>query len=100
MHFVPDRYAYLADIQRAMMPGGVLILTDKMASSPLTKELYFDFKRERGMTDEQIAAKEEAIKGVLNPDSLTMYLDYLKMLFRQVDVLDASYGFVSLMAIK
>lgn len=100
LHFVEQRYEYISSIHRALQPDGILILTDKVQTGGLMRELYHDFKRERGMTDQQIADKEESIKGILNPHPLGLYLEYLKSLFRQVDVLDASYGFVTLMAIK
>jgi tRNA (cmo5U34)-methyltransferase len=100
LHFIERRYEYISSIHRALQPDGILLLTDKMQSGGLMRELYHDFKRERGMTDRQIADKEESIKGILNPHPLGLYLEYLKSLFRQVDILDASYGFVTLMAIK
>lgn len=100
LHFIERRMDYIADIHRALEPGGALILTDKMQTGPLMQDFYRAFKRERGMTEEQIAAKERAIKDILVPRPLTDYLQVLQPLFRQVDILDASYGFTTLLAVK
>ena len=100
LHFIERRHDYITQMYRSLQPDGALVLTDKMASSDLTRKLFHDFKRERGMTEEQIASKEKAINGILTSRPLEWYLDILRSLFRQVDVLDASYGFVTLLALK
>lgn len=100
LHFIKHRMAYLDEVFEALEPGGALVLTDKMRSGAEMRSLYHGFKRERGMTEEQILAKEKALEGVLTPLPLTDYLAHLSARFRTVDVLDASYGFVTLLAVK
>lgn len=99
LHFIEDRAAYLADIRQSLSPNGVLILTEKMAGSELANELYYDFKRSQGVSEEQIAEKKQRLQGVLTPYPLQWYLDTLDGLgFQHVDIVNANTVFVTLLA--
>lgn len=99
LHFIHDRDKYLDTIKRTLSQNGVLILTDKVSGSPLANELYHDFKRLNGMSEEQIEEKKQRLEGVLTTKSLKWYLDKLGALgFRQIDVVSANTVFVSLLA--
>lgn len=82
-----------------MTKKGVLILTEKMSGSTLANELYYDFKRSNGMTEEQIEEKKQRLEGVLTTYPLDWYLDKLgKLGFNQIDVVNANTVFVTLLA--
>lgn len=97
LHFIAEREAYLRDIYRAMAPGGVLILSDRMLGSPESYQLYLDFKRRMGVSDADIKAKEEALEGVLIPRPLSWYFDVLgRVGFAAIEVIDAAWCFNTL----
>lgn len=99
LHFIPQREQYLRAIKDSLSQEGVLILTEKLAGSRLANELYYDFKRRNGMTEQQIEEKKQRLQGVLVPFPLRWYLDTLDSLgFKQVDVIHANTVFVTLLA--
>lgn len=74
LQFVPrrQRQEVLAGIHRALAPAGVLILFEKILApsahaQDLSVGVYADFKRRRGFTDDEIAAKARSLRGVLHP---------------------------------
>lgn len=99
LHFIKDREAYLRDIKNALSADGVLILTEKVSGSALANELYYDFKRANGVSEEEIEIKKQRLEGVLTTYPLNWYLDTLAGLgFRQVDIINANTVFVTLLA--
>lgn len=76
LQFIPpaDRMALLKNIHRGLNPGGILILSEKIASPDLTEQQWMDqhhhlFKRAQGYSDLEIAQKRAAIENVLIPDT-------------------------------
>jgi ubiquinone/menaquinone biosynthesis C-methylase UbiE len=101
LHFVKQRYEYLKDIYEGLQSRGILILTEKTYTSDLTGNLYNNFKEERGLTKEEIRKKELQISGVLEPYPIEWYLQALGEIgFKEIDVVNARLGFVTLLAIK
>lgn len=99
LHFIKDRETYLETITKSLSPNGVLILTEKVVGSSLANELYYDFKRSNGMTEEQIENKKQRLEGVLTTYTINWYLDKLNSLgFKQIDVVNANTVFVTLLA--
>ena len=99
LHFIDEREQYLKDIKQSLSPEGVLILTEKITGSQLANELYYDFKRSNGMTEEQIEEKKQRLQGVLTTYPLEWYMEKLYGLgFKQVDVVNANTVFVSFLA--
>ena len=107
LQFVPvsERLALLASLRRALIPGGALLLAEKITHRVPTvhramNELHWEFKREQGYSELEIAQKRTAIENVLIPLSLEENIDLLRRAgFREVEVLLKSYTFVSLVAI-
>ncbi len=103
---VEERLTMLAGIAEGLMPGGVLILSEKVVfedapHQQLMTELHHNFKRAQGYSDLEIAQKRSAIENVLIPETLNTHRDRLRKAgFRSVDVWFQCFNFASLIAIK
>ena len=84
-----------------MTPGGTLILSDKISSSELTHDLYYDYKRANGVTEVEIEKKRQQINGVLTTYSFSWYMNALTDLgFEGIEIINANAAFVTFMARK
>ena len=79
----PDRRsALLARIAAGTSPGGVLMLSEKIAFEDpevdaLQRDWHHDFKRAQGYSDLEIARKRDALERVLRPDTEDVHLERL-----------------------
>jgi len=69
------RLALLGKIRQALVPGGALILSEKLrfedaGEHALLTDLHIAFKRANGYSELEIAQKRSAIENVMKPDSL------------------------------
>lgn len=70
-----QRLILLGRIRDALVPGGALILSEKLRfddeqEHALLTDLHIAFKRANGYSDLEIAQKRSAIENVMKPDSL------------------------------
>jgi tRNA (cmo5U34)-methyltransferase len=70
-----QRPALLARIRQALLPGGALILSEKLrfeddGEQQLLNDLHIAFKRANGYSELEISQKRSAIENVMKPDSL------------------------------
>ncbi|BCG26192.1 carboxy-S-adenosyl-L-methionine synthase CmoA [Pseudomonas sp. No.21] len=77
-----ERQALLARIRQALLPGGALILSEKLrfndaAEHELLTDLHIDFKRANGYSELEIAQKRSALENVMRPDSLEEHRERL-----------------------
>jgi cyclopropane fatty-acyl-phospholipid synthase-like methyltransferase len=93
LHFVHDKQTYLTDIYNKL--DGYLILTDKTSQSDIVKELYYDFKRSKGVSDEYIRQKEKNLVGVMHSVPVEWYLKTLRDIGFTVDIIHSDLGFVT-----
>jgi tRNA (cmo5U34)-methyltransferase len=108
LQFVPieDRAAVLRRISDGMLPGGVLILSEKIAfedheHQELMTELHHNFKRANGYSDLEIAQKRTALENVLIPETLDTHVQrLLNAGFRSVDCWFQCFNFTSIIAFK
>jgi tRNA (cmo5U34)-methyltransferase len=108
LQFIPPaQRAYILDtIYRGLKPGGVFILSEKVAfeelpHQQLMTELHHNFKRTNGYSDLEIAQKRTALENVLIPDTLEGHRERLKQTgFNSADVWFQCFNFASLIAIK
>ncbi len=108
LQFIPpaERSALLARIYKGLLPGGVLILSEKVMfedekTQDLMTALHLDFKRANGYSELEISQKRSALENVLVPDSLPAHLDRLKTAgFATASVWYQSLNFASLIALK
>lgn len=101
LHFIDNRLAYLQDIVANLKPGGYFILSEKISTSQLVNDLYFEFKQKQGLSDQEIEEKRRRLAGVLRTYPISWYLETLENLgFSSVEVFDASFSFASILAVK
>ena len=104
LHFITDlavRKQYIEDMARALRPGGVLVLTDKTNQDPFLRNLYHDWKRSRGVSEQEVQAKAKKIKGVLVTTSTSWYEETLAGAgFASVHLASAQFGFTTWIARK
>lgn len=101
-----EREPILKRIYDALLPGGVLILSEKVAFADqphhdLMIELHHNFKRANGYSELEIAQKRTALENVLIPETLETHRSRLKKAgFSSSDVWFQCFNFASLIAIK
>ena len=85
LQFIPieQRLSLLTKIREAMVPGGLLILSEKLRlpdpdMDALMIDLHHDFKRSQGYTDLEIAQKRDAIENVLIPETAETHTQRLQ----------------------
>ncbi len=108
LQFIPleARDALLARIGRAMRPGGVLVLSEKIRFEDehlqlLNTDLHHAFKRANGYSDLEISQKRSALENVLIPETIATHQQRLRAAgFTSVDVWFQCFNFASLVAIK
>lgn len=108
LQFLPprDRTPLLTRIHDALLPGGAVILSEKVIDSDpeaqrLAESLHADFKRHQGYSELEIAAKRSAIEDVLIPETLEAQESRLRQIgFRSVLLWYRQLNFASLLAVK
>lgn len=108
LQFLPieDRLLLLKEIYQGMLPGGILVLSEKISfddpdKQALLTKLHHAFKRVQGYSDLEISQKRSALENVLLPETIPTHLDrLLEAGFKQRHVWFQSFNFISLVAIK
>ncbi len=108
LQFLPlgEREALIDRIYRALRPGGVLLLTEKVvhpdpALDALQQDFYYRFKRERGYSELEISQKREALEDVLIPETIEVHEQRLRQAgFDQLDLWFKWFNFSSFLACK
>lgn len=108
LQFVPieQRNSLLRKIAEGLRPGGVLILSEKIAfedqeHEQLMVDLHHNFKRANGYSDLEIAQKRSALENVLLPETLATHKKrLLDAGFRSVDCWFQCFNFTSIIAFK
>ena len=80
LQFLPpaDRLPLLRRIRKALVPGGTLLVAEKLASSPEMEQVHLDFKRANGYSELEIAQKRTALEHVMRIDSLEAHHERLQ----------------------
>lgn len=76
------RKALLEQVYRGLVPGGVLLISEKIsgdepAKNELLSELHHDFKRANGYSDLEISQKRTALENTLIPETLEQHQNRL-----------------------
>ncbi len=106
LQFLPpdERLGLLRRIREGMLPGGVLVLSEKIAGATpeedrLLVALHEDFKRANGYSELEIARKRTALERVLVPESLETHRRRLREAgFGRIQPWFQCFNFVSLVA--
>lgn len=108
LQFVPvvQRGALLERIHRGLLPGGILVLSEKIAFDDehlqaLNVELHHAFKRANGYSELEIAQKRNALDNVLVPETLEAHRARIRGAgFTSCDVWFQCFNFASLVALR
>lgn len=108
LQFVPreERPALLRKIYDGLVPGGVLLLSEKIVfpdphEQNLISGLHLDFKRANGYSELEISQKRTALENVLIPETLAAHKTRLKNAgFDEATVWFQCLNFASLLAVK
>jgi len=101
-----QRLELLTRIQQSLRPGGVLILSEKIAFDDTEEnqrqtELHETFKRANGYSDIEISRKRAALEDVLVPETLDIHHARLKEAgFSSAQTWFQCFNFVSIVAVK
>jgi len=99
-----EREGLLKRVREALVPGGVLILSEKIAgetqqSDAVLTEMHHAFKRAQGYSDLEISQKRTALEKVLLPETLEHHRQRLaKVGFARSDLWFQCFNFVSIVA--
>jgi tRNA (cmo5U34)-methyltransferase len=103
---LPDRQLLLAKIYQGMLPGGLLILSEKLAfmdarQQQLQMEMHHEFKRLQGYSDLEISQKRTALEDVLVPESFATHRQrLLDAGFASGEIWFQYFNFASMIALK
>lgn len=106
--FIPieDRLKFLEKIYQGLLPGGILILSEKLTfDDPRQHDLHIDlhhsFKKSQGYSDLEVSQKRSALENVLLPETLPTHQQRLKCAgFSSCEVWFQYFNFASMIAIK
>ena len=96
----------LARIYEGLLPGGMLILSEKIlfedsALNDLFIEMYHRFKEQQGYSKLEISRKRAALEKVLIPETIAAHESRLKKAgFETFDVWFQCFNFASIVAVK
>ncbi|NJD90845.1 MAG: carboxy-S-adenosyl-L-methionine synthase CmoA [Geobacter sp.] len=102
----PERLALIRRIHAGLRPGGILILSEKIAFSEpgqqqFFEELHHDFKRANGYSDLEISQKRSALERVMIPETLAVHHQRLAEAgFASSELWFQCFNFASLVALK
>ena len=108
LQFIPpeDRESFLQNIYAGMLPGGILILSEKLDyQDPDQHELHIQmhelFKKDNGYSDLEISQKRTSLENVLIPETLDTHKQRLEVAgFKSAEVWFQYFNFASLIALK
>jgi tRNA (cmo5U34)-methyltransferase len=108
LQFIPreDRKELLKKCYDSLVPGGVLLISEKIKSDhkvleELQVEVHHNFKRNNGYSDLEIHKKREAIDDYLRPDTVATHLKrFDEVGFTASEILYKWFNFTSFVCIK
>jgi SAM-dependent methyltransferase len=101
LHFIENKEDTLRNFYNCLDDNGVLIISEKVSSNEIVKKFYYDFKRNNGVSEEEIFVKEKSLVGVMHLESIDWYFAVLnKIGFSTIEIIDGAWGFITLMVKK
>jgi tRNA (cmo5U34)-methyltransferase len=108
LQFIPpeQRLSILKKIYDGLVPGGLLILSEKLrweddTIQDVIDELHLDFKRANGYSELEISQKRSAIENVMKIDSERSHIERLQQAgFNSASIWFQCFNFSSFVAVK
>ncbi|UJF20760.1 carboxy-S-adenosyl-L-methionine synthase CmoA [Shewanella sp. OMA3-2] len=108
LQFLPvsDRDTLINKIYQGMLPGGILVISEKLRFEDETIQVlldkhHLDFKRANGYSELEISQKRSALENVMRPDTLNHHQHrFEKCGFQHFNVWFQCFNFASMVAIK
>jgi tRNA (cmo5U34)-methyltransferase len=108
LQFIPleDRRPFLRKIQEGLLPGGLLVLSEKLCfddprQQELQTEMHHAFKRAQGYSELEISQKRSALENVLIPETFKTHQSrLLEAGFASAEVWFQYFNFASILALK
>lgn len=108
LQFIPlaDRDAFIKKIYDGLLPGGLLILSEKLMftnerQQALQTEMHHNFKRANGYSDMEVSQKRASLENVLIPESFEQHKSRLQQSgFDNTEVWFQYFNFASMIALK
>lgn len=108
LQFIPvsERASVLAKIARGIIPGGALVVAEKIrfadsARQEFMTNLHHEFKRLQGYSDLEIAQKRTALENVMITETEEEHIERLREAgFSTVDVIGRCINFAAFLAIR
>ena len=104
LQFIParERSRLLKKLFDALLPGGILIVSEKVLSeNDCFEGLHLNYKREKGYSEMEVAQKREALEQVLTPIPLEDNIKNLNTAgFAKTELFFRWFNFVSILAEK
>ncbi len=100
------RDSLIKNIYEGLVDGGALIVTEKVLTNNthmnrLFIDLYYDYKKKQGYSDEEIARKREALENVLIPYRIDENMELFRRNgFKTCETFFQYYNFVGFLCIK
>ncbi|ABV87688.1 carboxy-S-adenosyl-L-methionine synthase CmoA [Shewanella pealeana] len=101
-----DRESLLKNIYQGLVPGGLLVLSEKLYFKEdniqtTLDDLHLDFKRANGYSELEISQKRSSLENVMKPDTLVEHENRIRAQgFSQFSVWFQCFNFASMVAIK
>lgn len=108
LQFLPqdERFTLLKKIQEGLLPGGVLVLSEKIRfgdeqSQAFEEGMHLAFKRANGYSEMEISQKRQALENVLIPETITRHCERLTEAgFSRAEPWFQAFNFASIAAFK
>ena len=108
LQFIPveDRAVLLSKIYQGMLPGGVLILSEKLCfedprQQALQVDMHQHYKKMQGYSDLEISQKRTALENVLLPEPFAVHQKRLLGAgFSSAEIWFQYFNFASMLALK
>jgi len=108
LQFIPleDRIGLLQKIYQGLLPGGILILSEKLKfdddrQQELQTQMHHAFKKAQGYSDLEISQKRTALENVLIPETFIQHQSRLRQAgFSSAEVWFQYFNFASIIALK
>ena len=108
LQFLPpeERLALLQNIHRGLLPGGVLVLSEKIrfadeTSQQFQESMHLSFKRANGYSEMEVSQKRQALENVLIPETLEEHRERLRQAgFSRTEPWFQAFNFAAIAAFK